>query len=70
MFKNYRKRLQLAGSTFAFSEPDYRALSPKYSEIPNSRPVFFPFLNLRRKKKRIYWTTESMSQRRKRKIHF
>ena len=58
--------LQLSGDTFGFFELDHQTLIAKYSETSNRRPVFFPSLNLRGEKKRIYWATESMLQRKER----
>ena len=58
--------LQLSRYTFGFFELDHQTLIAKYSETSNRWPVLFPSLNLRREKKRIYWATESMLQRKER----
>ena len=42
--------LQLSGNTSDFSALNHQVEMAEYSEVPYSRPVFFPSMNIRRKK--------------------
>ena len=55
--------LQLSRNTFDFSALNHQVEMAEYSEVPYSRPVFFPSMKIRRKKNGIYSVDESMLQR-------
>ena len=52
--------VQLWGNTSDFSALNHQVEMAEYSEVPYSRPVFFPSMNIRRKKNGIYSVDESM----------
>ena len=50
----------MSGNTSDFSALNHQVELAEYSEVPYSRPVFFPSMNIRRKKNGIYSVDESM----------
>ena len=52
--------LQLSGNTSDFSALNHQVEITEYSEVPYSRPVFFPSMKISREKNGIYSVDESM----------
>ena len=53
-------KVQLSGNTSDFSALNHQVEMAEYSEVPYSRPVFFPSMKISREKNGIYSVDESM----------